>query len=97
MGGWWVLVLCRGFLVGASVHEAGGLRGTDWGFSWLPGPVCLGFLWGSWHRAGACWAFLSCSFVGFFFFLGGRVPNWGFSIVCCVGSFWSFYVFMFGA
>ena len=51
------------------MHEAGGLRGTDRfrGFSCLPGPVCLGFLWGPWHRAGVCWAFLSCSFVGLFF------------------------------
>ena len=74
------------------MHEAGGLRGTDrfWGFSWLPGPVCSGFLWGPWQRAGACWAFLSCSFVGLF--LGGRVPNWGFSIVLC-GVFLEFLCF----
>ena len=86
-GGYWSCVGVSSW--GASVHEAGGLRGTDrfWGFSWIPGPVCLGFLWGLWHRAGACWAFLSCSFVGLFFSLffkrGGlglfRCAVWGLS------------------
>ena len=99
-GGYWSCVGVSSW--GASVHEAGGLRGTDrcWGFSRLPGPVCLGFLWVLWHRAGGCWAFLSCSFVGlflfFFFFKGGGFPTGAFPL-CCVGSFWSFYVFMCGA
>ena len=82
VGGYWPCVGVS--LWGASAHEAGGLRGTNqfWGFSWLPGPVCLGFLWGTlaqgWCLLGllvmfSCWPF--------FFFSGGRVPNWGFSIV----------------
>ena len=92
-GGYWSCVGVSSW--GASVHEAGGLRGTDrfWGFSWIPGPVCLVFLWGLWHRAGACWAFLSCSFVGLFFslfFLRGE--GWGFSVVLC-GVFLEFLCF----
>ena len=85
---------------GASVHEAGGLRGTN-RFEVSLGSLVL-CAWVSCVDPGtglvlvgpSCHVLLLAFF--FLFFKGGGFPTGAFPL-CCVGSFWGFYVFMCGA